>query len=79
MDRTEVFEKLNEIFQDVFDDDTLEVNENTTSEDIEEWDSLMHISLIMAIENAFGIKFTMDEVTGMQNVGETADKIMEKI
>ena len=54
-----IMEKLNEIFQDIFDDDTLVITENTTANDIEDWDSLEHINLVSAVEKAFGMKFRM--------------------
>lgn len=73
-----VYEKLNEVFQDVFDDDSIIVSENTTADDIEDWDSLEHINLVVAVEKCFGIKFTMGEVTGMKNVGEMVDIILER-
>ena len=63
----------------LFDDDKIVVNANTTSSDIEDWDSLEHINLIVAIENDFGIKFGMNEVTGMKNVGEMVEIINQKI
>ena len=62
MSREEIYEQLNEVFRDVFDDDTIEVNDQTTSRDIEDWDSLEHINLIAAIETQFGMKFTMGQV-----------------
>ena len=70
-----IMEKLNEIFQDNIDDDTLVITENTTANDIEDWDSLEHINLVSAVEKAFGMKFKMQEVSGMKNVGEMADII----
>lgn len=76
MNRKEVFVKLNEVFRDVFDDTTIEVTDSTTADDIDEWDSLMHITLIDEIEEAFGIHFQMKEITKMQNVGEMVDSIM---
>lgn len=79
MSRDEVFEKLNEVFQDVFDDDTITVTNATTADDIEEWDSLEHINLIAAVEQEFGIKFNMGQVVSMKNVGEMADIIISYI
>ena len=58
MEKAEIFSKLHEIFLDVFDLDELELTDETSANDIEEWDSLSHIQLIVAIEKAFGIKFT---------------------
>ena len=76
MTRQEIFEKLNEVFSDVFDED-ITVTPETTSADIEEWDSLTHITLISEVEDTFGMKFSMKDVLGMRNVGEMAD-IIEK-
>ncbi len=79
MTREEVFETLNGVFQDVFDDTSITVNDNTTSEDIEDWDSLEHIHLIAAVEQEFGMKFSMGQVVTMKNVGEMADIILSQI
>ncbi len=79
MNKEEIYEKLNEVFQDVFDDDEIKVNEQTTSNDIEDWDSLEHINLIVAVEKEFGIKFNMNEVTSMKNVGEMVAIIEERV
>ena len=65
-----ILEKLNEIFQDIFDDDSLVITETTTANDVEDWDSIEHINLIDAVEKEFGMKFKMQEVSGMKNVGE---------
>ena len=78
MTRTEVYEKLNEVFQDVFDDEEITVNDATTANDIEDWDSLEHINLVVAVEKKFGIKFNMGEVNSMQNVGEMVDIILQR-
>ncbi len=75
MSRTEIFEKLTEIFADVFDDDSITLTEATTADDIEEWDSLTHITLIAEVEDAFDMKFSMKDVLGMKNVGEMVDII----
>lgn len=79
MSRNEILEKVNEIFHDVFDDDTIVVSEETTAADIEDWDSLTHITLISEVENAFGFTFAMKDVLGMQNVGEMLDIIEKEI
>ncbi len=76
MSRDEVYERLNEVFRDVFDDESITVNDATTSDDIEDWDSLEHINLIAAVEQEFGIKFNMGQVVTMKNVGEMADIIL---
>lgn len=77
MERADIFKKINEIFVDVFDDDSIVIDENTSAADIEDWDSLTHITLISAVEEEFGIKFQMKDVIGMKNVGEMVDIIME--
>lgn len=78
MTRETVYERLNEVFQDVFDDETITVQDSTTADDIEDWDSLEHINLVVAVEKCFGMKFTMGEVTGMKNVGAMVDIILER-
>jgi acyl carrier protein len=79
MERTEIFEKLNEIFNDVLDLEDVNLVDTTCADDIEEWDSLSHIQLIVAIEKAFGIKFTSREIMKWANVGEMVDTIIAKI
>lgn len=73
-----IIERLNEVFQNVFDNDDITVDRETTAADIEDWDSLEHIRLIAAVEREFGVKFTMKEVSAMQNVGEMIDIIAER-
>lgn len=79
MTREEVFETLNEVFQDVFDDESIVVTDETTADDIEDWDSLEHINLIAAVELEFGVKFNMGQVVTMKNVGEMADIILSQL
>lgn len=79
MNREEVYNKLTGVFKDIFDDESLVINDNTVSSDIEGWDSLEHINLIVSIEKEFGIKFNMSEVTSMHNVGEMVDIIISRI
>ena len=79
MSREEILEKLNEVFRDGFDDEEIEVGEETTAADIDGWDSLEHINLIAAVEQEFGVKFTMGQVVTMKNVGEMVRLIEEKI
>ncbi|ERI68214.1 hypothetical protein HMPREF1548_04127 [Clostridium sp. KLE 1755] len=79
MTREAVFETLNEVFRDVFDDESISVTENTTSNDIEDWDSLEHINLLAAVEQEFGVKFNMGQVVSMKNVGEMADIIISQL
>lgn len=78
MTRQEIFQKLNEIFSDVFDEEIV-VTDETTSADIEDWDSLTHITLIAEVESAFSIKFSMKAALDMKNVGEMADLIEKSL
>lgn len=78
MTKNELFTRLDGVFQDVFDDDSIHVYEDTTADDIEDWDSLEHITLIDAIEEEFGMKFKMSEVSTMKNVGEMARIIAKR-
>lgn len=78
MERKEIFNKLNEIFCDVLDLDEVELTEASCAEDIEEWDSLSNIQLIVAIEKEFGVKFTSKEIMTWETVGNMVDSIMEK-
>lgn len=68
-------EKLQEVFRDVFDDETIIISRETTADDIEDWDSLTNFQLIMAIEMEFGIKFTAEKITELKNVGDIMDYI----
>ena len=77
MKREEILAKLNEIFKDEFDDDELVIEETTNALDIEDWDSLAQMNLIVAIEHTFQMKFNMGEVNGIENVGEMIDIIIE--
>ena len=79
MSRDEIMEKVNEIFRDVFDDETLVITDSTNSDDIEDWDSLEHISLIISMEKEFGLKFDIKEVNKLENVGQMVDMIRDKL
>lgn len=77
MERNEILKKITEIARDVFDNDEVELTEATTAADVEEWDSLSHLSLVSDIEDEFGITFTLAEVSGSKNVGELVDAIIK--
>jgi acyl carrier protein len=77
MSREEVFERLTGVFRDVFDDETIEISDTTTADDIEDWDSFEHINLIVAVEEEFGFKIPMGKVSTMKNVGEMVDIILQ--
>ena len=70
MRREEVKEKVQNIFKEVFDEDT-------TADDVEDWDSFEHINLVVAMEKEFGVKFPMKKVVVLNNVGEMIDLILE--
>lgn len=76
MNRDEVYARLKEVFQDVFDKEVA-LSDATTAADVPGWDSLNHITLIGTIEDEFDIKFAMKDVVHMKNVGELVDKIIE--
>ncbi len=77
MTREQIFERLNEVFREVFDDETITVTDTTTADDIEDWDSFEHINLVVAIEEEFGFKIPMGKTVTMKNVGEMVDIIAE--
>jgi acyl carrier protein len=79
MSAPEIRGRLTDIFRDVFDDDSIEINDAMTAKDIEEWDSLNHINLIVAVEGAFKVKFTTKEVNNLANVGEFVALIASKL
>jgi len=77
-DQQQIYTALNEIFRDLFDDESIVVTAETTADDIEDWDSLAHINLITIIESRFKIKFKTSEIESMHNVGHLADAIARK-
>lgn len=79
MNTEEIIKQVNSIFVDVLDNDSIIVQYSTTSEDIDEWDSLNHIQLVVAIEKYFKIRFTAAEIVNFNNVGEMCDAIKLKI
>ncbi|MDE5583534.1 MAG: acyl carrier protein [Ruminococcus sp.] len=78
MNKNEIIKRLTEVFRDIFDDDSIVITEKTTANDIDDWDSIEHINLIGAVEDEFGMRFKMREVSGMKNVGEMIDIIAER-
>lgn len=69
---------LTEVFQEVFEDDELAITRETTAADIESWDSLIHVSLLLAVEKRFRIRFSSSEVSSLMNVGMLVDLINAK-
>ena len=78
MTREYVYQQMNRIFRNVFDDENIELHDETNAEDIEDWDSLEQINLIVAIENEFEMMFDMAEIADLANVGEMVDLILKK-
>ncbi len=71
--------QLIQVFREVFEDDDLVITRDTTAKDVEGWDSLMHVTLIVNVERAFGVKFTSSEVAALKKVGELEDLIAQRI
>jgi acyl carrier protein len=78
MDKKEIMERLQKTIRSVFENDSIEVVEATTADDVDEWDSLAHISLIEEIEKVFKVKFALGELMKLQNVGQMAELIQKK-
>jgi len=78
MEQTEILQKVQEIFRDVLDNDDIELTGETSADDVEDWDSLTHIQLIVAVEKEFKIKFNSKEILSWRNVGEMIDCILQK-
>jgi acyl carrier protein len=78
MTQQEIYPRLTKIMRDVLDDDNLVLTPELTANDVEGWDSVSHITLIVAIEESFGIKFKSAELEKMKNVGQLVDEIAKK-
>ncbi len=74
-----IIRSLNRIFCEVFDDDELVVSEVTTAQDVDGWDSLANIRIMVSVEKAFNIRFTAAEILGLSNVGALAELVMVKL
>ena len=79
MIREELFNGVQDIFRDIFDEDGMVIENSTNSETIEDWDSLNHINLVSAIEKEFKIKFALKELSTLNNVGSIIDSALEKL
>ena len=79
MSRDEIFDEVRKIFYTIFDDDELEIVDETNADDIEDWDSLEHIQLIVGMEKAFSVKFDIKTVNSLENVGQMVDLIAEML
>jgi acyl carrier protein len=74
-----IMEKLTDIFRTVFDDDSIEINRGTTAQDVDGWDSLSHVTLIVFVENSFQIKFAQKDLLTFRCVGDLHDMIQVKL
>lgn len=72
-------EKLNEVFCDVFEDDDINISRETVAADVAGWDSVMNVTLMLELEDAFGLQFNASEVSGLKNVGELLDLLDSKL
>ena len=79
MKHVDILNRLQPIFRDLFDDDTIEVTDITTANDIEDWDSLAHLQLINLVEEEFNIHFSLGEINNFANVGEMVDTIAKHL
>ena len=77
--RMEIARKIEEIFRDFFDDDKINITDEMTADEVEEWDSISHIGLVLAVEKEFGVQFTTFEMSNFENVGELISLVGEKL
>lgn len=75
----DVMERLQDVFREVFDDDALEICDETVASDVSEWDSLNHVKLVVAIEESFGVQFSNREIAGWENVGDMRRALAAKL
>jgi acyl carrier protein len=78
MSADQILKQVNEIFKEILEDDTISLTMETTIEDVDAWDSLNHIQLVVAVERHFSIRCTSKEIQSWKNVGELVDSIMQK-
>ena len=78
MEKNQILKQLEEVFRSVFDDEQIVLTPETTADDIEEWDSLTHIQLVVAIEKSFHVKFTAREIMEWPNIAAITDSIVAK-
>jgi acyl carrier protein len=78
METGEIYKKLNTVFEDVFDDDTIVVRPELSADDVDGWDSLTHIRLMLTVERTFNVKFSASEIGKLKNVEDLAELIRSK-
>ena len=79
MDEAQIYSRLTGVFNDVFDDETIEITPQLAAKDVDGWDSLTHIRLMLSVEKAFKIRFTTAEVGKLENVGDLVALIRERV
>lgn len=79
MDESQIYDRLNQIFEDVFDDDSIKVTPELSAKDVDGWDSLSHIRLILTVEKAFKVKFSTSEIGKLENVGDLVELIESRV
>lgn len=79
MERNDILAKVQEVFREELELDDLVMTDETTADDVEEWDSLTHVQLVVALEKAFGVKFASREILSWDNVGNLVDCIGKKL
>ena len=79
MDETAILDRLAEVFRETLDEPEIELKRETTAEDLEDWDSISNIQLMVAVEQAFGLKLRTGEIAGLSNVGDLADVIAGRL
>lgn len=79
MNRQDILNEVTAVFSDTLDEDKLQLQESSTADDVEGWDSLTHVQLVVAVEKKFKIRFTAKEIQGWKNVGELIDSISSKL
>lgn len=77
--RETIMRRTARVFRDIFDDDELEIGNATSAADIDDWDSLMHVTLVVALEKEFGIRLKASEIGALDNVGAMVDLISSKL
>ena len=79
MTENAILEKLQSVFRDVFEDDELSINRQSSADDVDGWDSLMHVSLMINVEREFGVKFSTTQVASLKDVGELVDLLESRL
>ncbi len=79
MDRQEILNQVTQVFIDTLDEDNITLTESTSADDVEGWDSLTHVQLVVAVEKKFKIRFAAKEIQSWKNVGELVNSISSKL